>query len=129
MDSQEVKDFLSIHLTRRITATLFTRFFDHILSLPAQVLNKWDTGSLTARFEENETVLNTMSSGALTIVMNSFSVIVYTPILIAMNPRLACITIFFCICIFSYYNITISFKSCQVKNKVFFLELVKAFTP
>ena len=54
---------------------------------------------MTARFEENETVLNTMSSGALTIVMNSFSVIVYTPILIAMNPRLACITIFFCLCI------------------------------
>ena len=74
-----VKDFLSIHLTRRITATLFTRFFDHILSLPAQVLNKWDTGSLTARFEENETVLNTMSSGALTIVMNSFSVIAIHP--------------------------------------------------
>ena len=97
--ADSVKDFLSIHLTRRITATLFTRFFDHILSLPAQVLNKWDTGSLTARFEENETVLNTMSSGALTIVMNSFSVIVYTPILIAMNPRLACITIFFCLCI------------------------------
>ncbi len=94
-----VKDFLAIHLTRRITATLFTRFFDHILSLPSQVLNKWDTGSLTARFEENETILNTMSNGAMTIAMNSFSVLVYTPILVAMNPRLACITIFFCLCI------------------------------
>ena len=97
--ADSVKDFLSIHLTRRITATLFTRFFDHILSLPSQVLSKWDTGSLTARFEENETVLDTMSSGAITILMNSFSVLVYTPILIAMHPSLSCITIFFCFCI------------------------------
>ena len=97
--ADSVRDFLTIHLTRRITATLFTRFFDHILSLPSQVLSKWDTGSLTARFEENETVLNTMSSGAMTIIMNSFSVLIYTPILLAMNPQLACITIFFCICI------------------------------
>lgn len=94
-----VRDFLSLHLTRRITATLFTRFFDHILSLPDQVLKKWDTGALTARFEENETVLNTMSSGALTIVMNTFSVLVYTPILITMHPALSCVTIFFCLCI------------------------------
>ena len=97
--ADSVRDFLSIHLTRRITATLFTRFFDHILSLPAQVLSKWDTGSLTARFEENETVLDTMSSGALTVIMNSFSVLVYTPILIAMHPLLSCVTIFFAWCI------------------------------
>ncbi len=97
--ADSVRDFLSIHLTRRITATLFTRFFDHILSLPAQVLSKWDTGSLTARFEENETVLDTMSSGALTVLMNSFSVLVYTPILVAMHPLLSCVTIFFCLCI------------------------------
>lgn len=94
-----VRDFLQIHLMRRITATLFTRFFDHILSLPITALSKWDTGSLTSRFEENDTILDMMSNGAMTIVMNSFGILIYTPILIIMQPVLAGITIFSCLCI------------------------------
>ncbi|MBL4702444.1 MAG: peptidase domain-containing ABC transporter [Phycisphaeraceae bacterium] len=94
-----VKEFLQMHLMRRITATLFTRFFDHILALPITALKKWDTGSLTSRFEENQTILDTTTDGTMTIVMNSFGLIVYTPILLAMQPMLAGITLFFCFCI------------------------------
>jgi len=97
--ADSVKEILQMHLMRRITSTLFTRFFDHILALPITALKKWDTGSLTARFEENQTVLDTTTDGTLTIVTNSIGVLTYTPILIAMQPKLAAITIFFCLCI------------------------------
>lgn len=97
--SDALREFLQMHLMRRITSTLFTRFFDHILALPITALKKWDTGSLTSRFEENQTVLDTTTNGTMTIVMNSFAVIVYTPVLLAMQPMLAAITLFFCFCI------------------------------
>lgn len=94
-----VREFLQMHLMRRITSTLFTRFFDHILALPITSLKKWDTGSLTARFEENQTVLDTTSNGTMSIVTNAVGILTYTPILIIMQPMLAGITIFFCLCI------------------------------
>jgi subfamily B ATP-binding cassette protein HlyB/CyaB len=97
--ADSVKEILQMHLMRRITSTLFTRFFDHILALPITALKKWDTGSLTARFEENQTVLDTTTNGSLTIVMNTVGVLTYTPVLIVMQPMLAGITLFFCFCI------------------------------
>ncbi len=92
------REFLSMHLMRRLTATLFIRFFGHILSLPVAYLKKWDTGALTARFEENEKVLEMASGGGLRIIMNSVSIIVYTPILFYMEWRLALIVVFCSFC-------------------------------
>jgi len=93
-----VREFLTMHLMRRLTATLFIRFFGHILSLPLLYLKKWDTGALTARFEENEKVLEMASNGGLKIVMNTVSIIIYIPILFIMNWKLASLVLFISLC-------------------------------
>lgn len=94
--AESIQEILQMHLMRRLTSTLFTRFFDHILALPITTLKKWDTGSLTARFEENDTILETTSNGALSIVMNALGVVIYLPVLVAMQPALSAIVLFFC---------------------------------
>lgn len=93
-----VREFLTLHLMRRLSTSLFVRFFGHVMSLPVSTLQKWDTGALTARFEENEKILETASNGGLTILMNSLNIIIYTPILFIMEPRLAALVLFFSLC-------------------------------
>lgn len=93
-----VREFLTLHLMRRLSNSLFVRFFGHVMSLPVSALSKWDTGAITARFEENEKILETASNGGLTILMNSINIVIYTPILFIMEPRLAGLVLFFSIC-------------------------------
>lgn len=88
-----IREFLTMHLMRRLTGTLFVRFFGHVLSLPLQTLKKWDTGEIIARFAENEKILGTVSSGGMRIIMNTVNIIIFTPIVIIMEPRLAIIVI------------------------------------
>lgn len=93
--ADSLRDFLTLHLSRRLSAIMFTRFFDHVLSLPMTTLRRWDTGALTARFEENEKILNMASNGALSVIVNSVAIIIYTPILFIMDQRLAIIALVF----------------------------------
>ncbi len=104
--AESIQEILQMHLMRRLTSTLFTRFFDHILALPISKLKKWDTGALTARFEENNTILETTSNGALSVVTNAIGVLMYLPVLVLMQPVLAGIVIFFCflICAITLLN-------------------------
>ncbi|MEQ8602053.1 MAG: peptidase domain-containing ABC transporter [Marivibrio sp.] len=90
-----LREFLMLHLTRRVSGVMFTRFFGHIMSMPMAALRRWDTGSLTARFEENEKILDMASSGALSIIVNSLAILIYTPILFVMEPRLALVALVF----------------------------------
>ncbi|MBL4614571.1 MAG: peptidase domain-containing ABC transporter [Magnetovibrio sp.] len=93
-----VQQFLTLHLMRRLSNSLFVRFFGHVMALPITTLKKWDTGAITARFEENEKVLETTSNGGMTVLMNSINIIIYTPILFIMEPRLAALVMFFSLC-------------------------------
>lgn len=90
-----LREFLMMHLMRRLTGTLFVRFFGHVLSLPLRTLKKWDTGALTARFQENGKILGMVSDGSLNAVVNSLTILIYVPVLFAMNARLAAVGIVF----------------------------------
>ena len=99
-----LREFLMMHLMRRLTGVLSIRFFSHILSLKVLALRAWDTGSLMARFEENEKVLDMASNGGLKIIFNSAGILIYTPILFVMQPKLAAIGMVF---IFAIAAVTI----------------------
>jgi len=88
-----IREFLTMHLMRRLTGTMFVRFFGHVLALPLSTLKKWDTGEIMARFEENEKVLETVSGGGMRILMNTVNIIIFTPVVIIMEPRLAVIVL------------------------------------
>ncbi len=94
-----LREFLMMHLMRRLTGVMSIRFFSHILSLKVLALRAWDTGALMARFNENEKVLDMASNGGLKIIFNSAGILIYTPILFVMQPALAAIGLLFILAI------------------------------
>jgi ABC-type bacteriocin/lantibiotic exporter with double-glycine peptidase domain/CRP-like cAMP-binding protein len=90
-----IREFLTLHLIRRMASTLFVRFFAHILALPLATLNRWDTGALLARFEENETFLETTSDGAIRVISDAVGIVIYVPILFLMSWKLALVSMVF----------------------------------
>ncbi|MCF8197730.1 MAG: peptidase domain-containing ABC transporter [Sulfuritalea sp.] len=102
-----IKEFLSLHLIRRLSGTLFVRFFAHILALPISALNRWDTGALLTRFEENEKFLETTSNGAISVLTNSVAILIYLPVLFMMNVKLALLaTVFLIILVVAIVAVT-----------------------
>jgi len=95
MIADALRDFLMLHLMRRLTGNLFVRFFSHILTLPMLALQKWDTGALTARFEENQKILSMASGSGIGVLVNTVSIFVYIPVLFVMNVNLGMITMIF----------------------------------
>jgi ABC-type bacteriocin/lantibiotic exporter with double-glycine peptidase domain/CRP-like cAMP-binding protein len=90
-----IREFLTLHLIRRMAATLFVRFFAHVLALPMASLNRWETGALMARFEENEKFLETASDGAMRVLSDAAGMLIYVPVLFFMNWQLALVSMIF----------------------------------
>ena len=90
-----IREFLTLHLIRRMSATLFVRFFAHILALPLATLHRWETGALLARFEENEKFLETASDGAIRVISDAAGILIYMPVLFLMNWKLALVSMLF----------------------------------
>ena len=90
-----IREFLTLHLIRRMSATLFVRFFAHILALPLATLHRWETGALLARFEENEKFLETASDGAIRVISDAAGILIYVPVLFLMNWQLALVSMVF----------------------------------
>jgi ATP-binding cassette subfamily B protein len=90
-----IREFLTLHLIRRMSATLFVRFFAHILALPLASLHRWETGALLARFEENEKFLETASDGSIRVISDAASILIYVPVLFLMSWKLALVSMLF----------------------------------
>ena len=90
-----IREFLTLHLIRRMSATLFVRFFAHILALPLATLHRWETGALLARFEENEKFLETASDGAIRVISDAAGLLIYVPVLFFMSWQLALVSMIF----------------------------------
>lgn len=90
-----IREFLTLHLIRRLSATLFVRFFAHILALPLATLHRWETGALMARFEENEKFLETTSDGAVRVISDAIGMLIYLPVLFLMSWKLALVSMIF----------------------------------
>ncbi len=90
-----IREFLTLHLIRRMSATLFVRFFAHILALPLATLHRWETGALLARFEENEKFLETASDGAIRVISDAAGILIYVPVLFFMSWQLALVSMIF----------------------------------
>ncbi len=90
-----IREFLTLHLIRRMSATLFVRFFAHILALPLATLHRWETGALLTRFEENEKFLETASDGSIRVISDAFGILIYVPVLFLMSWKLALVSMVF----------------------------------
>jgi HlyB family type I secretion system ABC transporter len=93
--SSALREALLAHALKRLNVSLTIQLFNHILSLPPQVLSKWRVGDFMIRFEENERLLELLSQSGFKIIVDSLTVVVYFAFLLNQNAQLTGVAILF----------------------------------
>jgi ABC-type bacteriocin/lantibiotic exporter with double-glycine peptidase domain len=67
--------------------------FNHVLHLPARVIERRRTGEIAARFQDVRDVLDTGADAALTAMSGGIFLLVVPPVLFLLDPRLALVAL------------------------------------
>lgn len=90
-----LREILLAHALKRISLSLTIQFFNHILSLPAQILSQWRVGYFTVRFAENEKLLELVSQSGFKIIIDSLTILFYLFVLLTQNVKLTGVALLF----------------------------------
>jgi ATP-binding cassette subfamily B protein len=93
--SGALREVLLAHALKRISLSLIIQFFNHILSLPPQILSQWRVGDFTVRFAENDKLLELVAQNGFKIIVDSLTTIFYLVILLSMNAKLTGVALLF----------------------------------
>jgi ATP-binding cassette subfamily B protein len=93
--SSALREVLLAHALKRISLLLTIQFFNHILSLPAQILSQWRVGDFTVRFAENEKLLELVSQSGFKIIVDSLTILFYLFVLLSQNAKLTGVALLF----------------------------------
>lgn len=93
--SSALREVLLAHALKRISLSLTIQFFNHILSLPVQILSQWRVGDFTVRFAENEKLLELVSQSGFKIIVDSLTIFFYLFVLLSQNAKLTGVALLF----------------------------------
>lgn len=93
--SGALREVLLAHALKRISLSLTIQFFNHILSLPAQIISQWRVGDFTVRFAENEKLLELVSQSGFKIIIDSLTILFYLFVLLSQNAKLTGVALLF----------------------------------
>jgi ATP-binding cassette subfamily B protein len=93
--SGALRELLLAHALKRISLSLTIQFFNHILSLPAQILSQWRVGDFTVRFAETEKLLELVSQSGFKIIIDSLTILFYLFVLLSQNAKLTGVALLF----------------------------------
>ncbi|BAS60462.1 MULTISPECIES: peptidase domain-containing ABC transporter [Leptolyngbya] len=93
--SGALREILLAHALKRLSVSITIQLFNHVLSLPPQILSKWRVGDFTIRFEENERLLQLVTQSGFKIIVDSLTVLIYLAFLLNQNARLTGVAILF----------------------------------
>lgn len=93
--SSALREVLLAHALKRISLSLTIQFFNHILSLPVQILSQWRVGDFTVRFAENEKLLELVSQSGFKIIVDSLTILFYLFVLLSQNAKLTGVALLF----------------------------------
>lgn len=93
--SSALREVLLAHALKRINLSLTIQFFNHILSLPPQILSQWRVGDFTVRFAENEKLLKLVSQSGFKIIVDSLTILFYLFVLLSQNAKLTSVALLF----------------------------------
>ncbi len=95
LTSSALREVLLAHALKRINLSLTIQFFNHILSLPPQILSQWRVGDFTVRFAENEKLLELVSQSGFKIIVDSLTILFYLFVLLSQNAKLTGMALLF----------------------------------
>lgn len=93
--SSALREVLLAHALKRINLSLTIQFFNHILSLPPQILSQWRVGDFTVRFAENEKLLELVSQSGFKVIVDSLTILFYLFVLLSQNAKLTGVALLF----------------------------------
>lgn len=103
--------FLSV-LSKNVDLPLMLNYYNHIADLPIKHLSGRKTGELMSRFNDASSIKDAISSATLSLILDTFMVVLCVFILYALNPILFFITLF---TVIAYAIVVICFLN-PIKN-------------
>jgi len=80
-----IRQYLIIHTSMKIDLRMLVLFYKHLLDLPLRYFKVRRIGDFVARFGENERIRNFLTNTALTLILDSFLIVVYISLMIYYN--------------------------------------------
>ncbi|MCG3138036.1 MAG: Lactococcin-G-processing and transport ATP-binding protein LagD [Phycisphaerae bacterium] len=91
--SSMLRAFLLLHLSTLLEARLTLDFLDHLVSLSYSFFQRRSSGDLIMRLNSNATIRETLTSSALSTVLDGLFVILYLILLLAMSASMGLLVV------------------------------------
>ncbi len=109
---------LLAHTTARLDMNIMSEFYRHVLSLPMSFFLTRNKGEIMARFGENLKILDIITGSTVTVILNTFMIVIYLAMMFAYNGKLTLIALAF----IPFYFFILLFFTPRIKalaNEVF----------
>ncbi|SLM29137.1 putative Leukotoxin translocation ATP-binding protein LktB [Desulfamplus magnetovallimortis] len=90
-----VRQYLIVHTSMKIDISMLVSFYKHLLALPLGYFKARKIGDFVSRFGENEKIRTFMTQTALTVVLDTFLIIIYLGLMLYYNANMTLLVILF----------------------------------
>ena len=90
-----LRTYLVTYVSSRLSVTLLSRFYQHLLALPMRFFSLRKTGDLTARFGEVDTIQHLLTGTVVSLVLDVIVLFVYLGLMIYYHLQLTLVVLAF----------------------------------
>ena len=93
--SSSLNSLLRSYLMRQLGVSVVLRFFDHVLSIPNRISQRWEPADFLSRFSENEKLLQLAAQTGFKVLVSSVTALSYLAVLLWQSSALAGVALVF----------------------------------
>ena len=93
MGTSALRTYLIAYVSARLSVTMLSRFYRHLLALPMRFFALRRTGDVTTRFGENAKVQALLTGAAVSAVLDVMMLFVYVGLMVYYHARLAAVAL------------------------------------
>ena len=95
MATSALRTYLIAFVSSRLSITMLSRFYRHLLNLPMRFFALRRVGDLTTRFGENSTIQGLLTGTTISVVLDVVMLFVYLGLMLYYNARLTLVVLAF----------------------------------
>ena len=95
MATSALRTYLIAFVSSRLSITMLSRFYRHLLNLPMRFFASRRVGDLTTRFGENSTIQGLLTGTTISVVLDVVMLFVYLGLMLYYNARLTLVVLVF----------------------------------
>ena len=93
--SSSLNSLLRSYLMRQLGVSVVLRFFDHVLSIPNRISQRWEPADFLSRFSENEKLLQLAAQTGFKVLVSSVTALSYLAVLLWQSSALTGVALVF----------------------------------